>query len=369
MKIEDYFISDDFINSIKESNIFTDDVNKNIAYIESLINTGILYSILFDEKDNINTDNLDNIIKKTGQFFKQKNISPSILNGNSTVKDYMIDLFINTKINEMGLVTNNLESKEVKNDIYSFFMKNDSKNSYIYHAFNSVNLDSIKEKGIIPNPTDSYQNDIDLINNIYLKNNICSPFGWQKINCQDKVSYSNTASVSYGYGLVSPEWFSHFVGDDLVYSGVKDYKKRAFIQNDYNEAKKNILSLLNNKNVSEEETIQVINFFDNQWEKYANKQPMLAMIPKSNEKSTEDDTNKKIARNLVNKKDDYNLAQEINYDADCLFGLNGIDDQTDEKIDTTNAIFIKLPSYNYIEKKVLENSIDNEKIMTTKKSI
>ena len=118
---------------------------------------------------------------------------------------------------------------------------------------------------------------------------------------------------------------------------------------------------MNKKQFSSEDVNSVLDFFDKNWKIYANKVPILAVIPGTD---LEDTLVEDYSKYLLN--DEYykgNLERIIDF---CLENY-AIDGQTTETIDTSNAVFITLPKYSVLIKKVtlqpllsVENDIKKE---------
>ena len=105
-------------------------------------------------------------------------------------------------------------------------------------------------------------------------------FGWQKLNCDGKVSYSMTPSVSYYYGKNSPEWFAQFTGQGFPFTPSDKYKKDAYVQGNYDSAKNNLLTLMKEYNFSTSDQERVIDFFDKNWNIYAKKNSYVSYYPR-----------------------------------------------------------------------------------------
>lgn len=94
----------------------------------------------------------------------------------------------------------------------------------------------------------------------------------------------------------------------------------------------------------------VINFFNQNWQKYANQNPMIVMVENNNP--------------LDYIKDSINFEKEINSDYSQLFYVHFYDEATDckssQKIDTTNAKFIELPKHNELIKRIKLNNENNK---------
>lgn len=256
-------------------------------------------------------------------------------------KQYMDDYNFNQD-------TNSLLDKYVKiklntndpNIVKKYLYDSVAKNNWKFHAFNSTFYESIKNYGINPKINFTPQKEIDEINDIFIKYGISNIVGYQKINSENKVSYSTTPKVSYNYGLRSPEWFSYFV------SGGMTGDNTTFIEKDYNSALNQLNTIMNNKNFSNIDKNIVLSFFNKYWDLYVrDSSPYLVIVKESDGLSFE--------------QFKYLTRQDKNL-LDFSFNELGINKQTDEIIDTSGALFIKMPEYSniikYINKK--ENDIN-----------
>ena len=75
-------------------------------------------------------------------------------------------MFDDKLLNDLELTKEDLVDEELKHKISIYIIKKSTDNEYIYHAFNSVFFDSIKEHGISPNIRFTPQDEIDKIDSI-----------------------------------------------------------------------------------------------------------------------------------------------------------------------------------------------------------
>ena len=172
--------------------------------------------------------------------------------------------------------------------------------------------------------------------------------GFQKLNCDGKISFSLTPKVSYNYGIKSPEWLDSFAGYKIQDNSIDSY-----VEGNYELSKNGLSMTMKKNNFDMVDEWYVNNFFEKAWKIYANKSPMLVLIPSE----------------IVKEVDYYNSfyahTPYENLDKfieDCFTHYDSyIDCQTSEKIDISNATFIKLPSYNMLMNRLddLNNRIIN----------
>ena len=150
----------------------------------------------------------------------------------------------------------------------------------------------------------------------------------QQKNCVGQISYSSSPNVSYGYGIDSPEWFTNFCHN---YDKISPLRNR-----NYEEAFNSIMKKI--ELFSDEDKKTIIDFFNKNWEIYASNEntPILSIISR-NEEINKEEERKDFC-------DDMNFYFEC-----CCLDRDKVDNHTDF-IDTSNAIFITMPSYNRLMK-------------------
>ncbi len=346
MNIENYFESDEFFDSLKPVAKYFENNNSNgSSLVEYFIDIAIKYSILFRNDEKFSTIGMSDFIKKVANKVVSMDITSMIsISSNYELKKYVSKLYVDELLSKLELNRESLNDENYKKSICSYIIRNLKGKDYKYHAFNSAFFDSILTNGINPNINFTPQHEIDIINEIFEKNGISMVFGWQKLNCEGKVSYSMTPSVSYYYGTNSPEWFAQFTGQGFPFNPPNKYIKNAYVQGNYESAKNNLLTLMTERNFSSDDQKCVIDFFEKNWNIYANKTPMLAIIPDLHEDVSEYWTNKLLNDSYY--KDD--IERIMNF---CL-SEDGIDCQSTEKIDVSNAIFIEMPRYDEVVRKL-----------------
>lgn len=232
----------------------------------------------------------------------------------------LLDKYLKLKLN-----TNNNE--KIKDYLYANIFSRE----FMFHGFNSGIEDRVKTEGINPNTSfiKEQNNDINTINSIFEKYGIKNVFGYYKINCEGKVSYSSTPSKSYLYAVRSPEWLSYFIAGSLASEG------KEYMEKNYDACYDKVSKRLIENNFSEEDSQIVLSFLDKYWNIYANKTHPDVVI---------------VNNPRVVEKDVYEILlddEEMLYSSfDISPGAGNI--QTDEVIDTNNAIYISMPKYQNI---------------------
>lgn len=359
MKFKDYFCSQDFINTLSKAEFFLKDLDdeSRINVIGYFIDISLKYYMLFSEHNEVPYNELnaflETIIKNLPNI---KFINTYIIDYNYYLNKYVLDVYANTLMKKLNIPKNYFQNKELADKIYEYVIDKILGTRYKFHSFNSIFYDSIKENGINPNITFTPQETLDKIDNLFLKHDFNGILGYQKINCEGKVSYSRKPSSVYKYGIASPEWFSFFT--DTFYEGSDEYyTKNVLITNDYKNAKKNLTVLMNDRNFTAEEKETVLLFLEKNWKMYANNGALLAVI----EEKRDIDDLIPFKYFIFEEKKSITCIQDII--TECFDKLND-DCQTKKVIDTKNATYIKLPSFNKLIKKILSPKEENTKKRT-----
>ena len=345
MKLEEYFVSDEFYSAISplEETLANGDDNMNIKYIEFLISIGIRYSMVMADGEEFTTEGLSDFLNKMATMLSVKKID--YLDLNPSNKD-VASIFLNTICDELDIPKELRGTPEVQEKLNELLICKLYEPRYLFHGYSSVNEESIREHGLNPEYATPNQEEIDRINGIFVKYGLSSIFGWQSLNCKGKVSYSEIPDAAYYYATGSPEWFSHFCGETLEYHP-KHYKKHGFIRNDMEMAREDLLKLMETNGFTPDEKEEVMSFFERNWHRLADKEPGLLIIRGENR-------DKDRFMNRI-KDDPYFKDTEHLYH--FLIGLGQNDLQSTEKIDTEEARFIRLPKYTTVMKKVAHKNI------------
>lgn len=350
MSIEEYFKTEEFVKAIAplKTIIETDDCFINMKLIEYLVGISIRYSILFGGEKDFSTTGLTNFIQRVSKKISKIDFKRSFnLKNNKELTEYISKLCTNNLLEKLNLTRQDIGDEATRTAVFSYIIKNLEGRNYKYHAFNSANLNSIRKNGINPNISNINQEELNEIDKIFTNHGITMIFGWQKLNCEGKVSYSKTPFVSYYYGASSPEWFSQFTGSGFPFNPIEKYEKHAFFKSDYEAAKNNLVTLMQENNFPSDDTTKILNFFQKNWNIYANNIPMLAVIP---ENSVEENT-KFWTAHLFEYFVKQDMEGLVKY---CFFDEQGIDCQDKETITTEKATFIRLPNYKILKEKVCE---------------
>ena len=338
LNITNYFNSQEFYDLVKDFKHLIIDLNSPLNSIEFLVSAGIKYAILTGNEGNYNVNGLTDFLYQVCQEVER--ISQ---NGKCySFTDYELRKFVAKRLSDKVLekfemTQADLSDESKKRMVFKDILKNSAGNLRKYHAFNSAFLDSIKKYGLDPNRKTTKQEEIDHINEIFERYGIKTIFGWQKVNCDKKVFYSETPDVSYYYGIYSPEWFGQFTGQSFEYPLIQSYEKDAFPLKNYDAASNNLMTLMTKSHFSQADINSVMTFFNQEWRKYANTKPLLLIIPG-------EDIELRTNALLEAWSDEKDIADFLYL---CTYN-NGIDIGSKEIIDTSNATYIELPEYDKI---------------------
>lgn len=356
MSIEEYFESDEFIKALApiKSILERNTTDRNCELIGYLLEISIKYSILLGGEKGFSTLGLNDFVKNiTTKISKSELPRYKSFHQDKDLTEYVSKVCANALLEKLNITRQSLNDDITKVGIFSYIVKNLKGRNHKYHAFNSANLNSIKENGINPIISNTNQEEIDEMYDIFNNYGITMICGWQKLNCEKKVSYSYTPSVSYDYATRSPEWFSQFTGGAFAFNPIEKYQKDAFVRQDYEAAKNNLLTLMAAKKFKTEDKSKVLEFFEKNWNIYAKSNPMLVIVPAQ---CIEEQT-KIWIEILEDKFRKNNIDEMLEY---CLFDNYGKDCQTQETIDVKDALFIKLPNYKRLIEKVCNQKEQKE---------
>ena len=342
LSIENYFVSNEFVNSISSlGEILNNDKVNSEELIGYIVGAALRYYVLLDGIHKFSIEGMNQFVGKLADYISQNNITVyNYMDANKHIYSELLNEFLQ----ELDVPEDKMKVEIVSNTVRDLIVACLVKKDYMFHGFNSYYLNSIKENGINPNVKES-QEDIIMINNIFEKYGIKMGLGWAMFDT-GKVSFSKTPSVSYDYAQRSPEWFSQFVGGASCYSE----NRNAFSDNNYEGARLNLTNLMISKGFSSDDFQKVINFFNQNWQKYANKSPVIVIAGERNQ------------NDYMKKEIDF--AREMNQKPnDIFFSFDGaVDCKTSQKIDTTNAKFIELPRHNELIKNIKLNN-ENHKML------
>lgn len=345
--MNNYFNSDSFINELRplKDILNSQKVNQNVNLIEYIIGKAIQYFIIFDNGDKSIMNEVSSFVGKITEFMSKENISSVF--SNSKLDKYVNELYLDTILAKNNITKESLIDDDKKVKLYQYMVSHITNRKNKFHAFNSASYESIKEHGLNPNFKVTKEEEINDINRIFESYGISMIFGWHQLNCVGKVSYANTPSVMYYYAANSPEWFSQFTGQGFPFDSFNiEYNRSAFLEGNYAAAKNNLEMLMSDKKFARQDKDTVFEFLERSWKTYANNNPMLVIIPeKTANNNFEYWTNQLLT-------DPY-YRDDIRHALGLCFAINSNKDcQTSEIINVDDAMFIELPKYSEVIKKI-----------------
>lgn len=345
--MNNYFNSDSFINELRplKDILKRQSVNQNVSLIEYVVGKAIQYFIMFDNGDKSIMNEVSSFTGKITDFISKENTFSML--SNSKLDGYVNELYLDAILAKNNMTKENLTDDDKKVQLYQYMVRHIAIRKNKFHAFNSASYESIKEHGLDPKFKITKDDEINHINQIFESYSVSMVFGWHQLNCIEKIYYSNNPSVAYYYAANSPEWFSQFTGQGFPFNNFNiEYSCSAFLEGDYVAAKNNLEILMSNKKFTRQDKDTVFAFFDRSWKIYANNNPMLAIIPDN--PATGDF---EYWTNLLLTKPYY--RDDIKHALGLCFSINSNKDcQTSEVINVDDTIFIELPKYSEVIKKI-----------------
>lgn len=341
MNIENYFVSNEFMNALIPlyGKVKEDKIDDVIQFIMS-------GAINFSSSNDFSLDGVDEYVRcLVREFSKQPNREFKYA-GSPLIK-FEEDLSFRLILKRLGYTEDDLSDVEIEKKVSKYIIEKFRIQGYKYHSFNDAFYESIVKNGINPKIQFTDQADLDRIDEIFSSHDISMILGWQKLNCVDKVSYAKNPSVCYSYALASPEWFTEFCGGSLNFSDIEGRSQFAFRDNDYEGAKRNLMSLMKKHNFSYEEMKEVLKFFDDNWKKYANKSATLAVVADRDESTSVDTLYKRFCDLRCSVKELFRICS-------CS---GSVDEHTEDVIDVSEAKFIKMPDYKVLVKKLSSDDV------------
>ena len=190
------------------------------------------------------------------------------------------EFIINKIASILNISKENIQSNIGEIEKYAYL--NFHLNGYIFHATNSLYGSELIKNGFIKKEDNEEKNDIIRINEIFSKYDKTNPFQFiiNDFNHENTGIFCDSDSLrimSYSNG---PEWFRLFCGEASVYHQLVDYhKENGYSTKNYDDAFKCVSSLIKYYNLPENESNEVLTFFNKYWNKYKDTKPMVILIP------------------------------------------------------------------------------------------
>ena len=197
----------------------------------------------------------------------------------------MANFFINSVVEKLGI---SKQDPNYERTVFDYFDNHININGYGFHAYNGVYDESIKTKGLQADRESSgtVEKAKKLKEEVFSHYRGSDPFLYylndEKNGKVRNIFYDLTPRNVYSYGVHSPEWFT-------IFTDAFKRRENSFINRDIEGAHADIDAWCNNRDVPEEDRQKILEFFNENWEKFAkpNLRPKVALIPRRDLRSTE----------------------------------------------------------------------------------
>ena len=344
-KLGEYFNSQEFINAVAKSGVDTSNLNKLYTVTGRLMQASLQYVRLTSAPDKeANFEGLTTFLYMLTDTARE-----------CGYKDYGHREF--EKLRNNMLADALLMSHSVSVDQVDFFQYSQGMKSFIWdkvadtpikvHSTNGANIDTIKQNGIDPNREFVELGTTQKITQIFQKYSPnAEPFGWLNINCDKKVFYAKGFEEAYSYAVRGPEWVSQFFGGSFAHSkNNPEYTPDAYVTRNKEGAMKNVRIMMDDFGLSKEERALVEEFAEICWDKYAEKSPVIIVVPEEK------------VNTFVMTDYEKDIASYIGAVEGGTLGDNDL--RTTEVIDTTDATYIPVPDVNELSKAIEQARANN----------
>lgn len=206
-------------------------------------------------------------------------------------------------------------------------------NGYYFHSTNGAFQESIKNNGLIIKNKPWNLKELEEIKNIFSHHGKSDIFGLYQGEEKTPIHLSTNLLSSSYYAISSPTWFLHFVSGGMKNN---DYDKEAYRNRDYDSCLKNILNLIEEYNLTKEESNKVIEFFNKYYNILGlNTEPILLLIKRNVVKKENVRENKSInetefdyIKRMINLYCSQNIIIKNNINSEEIEIINYISNKT-----------------------------------------
>lgn len=353
-EISSYLNSQNFAKIIAKLDNLKLTMGNVASHYSEMMGVAIDYVETFGQSGNATIEEMEEIL----------NIVVKKKNNNESYN--LRDAFANKVLRDLGLKGKELSEDEMEQAKIKAIEMLGYRGATKYHGFNGEIKDSIKEHGLDPNKKLNMK-EWDIINGLFQKYHIA---GIKLMLSSDRsmVYYSNTPSNSYYYALKSPEWMTRLCGGTN------------FIDRNYEASRAEMNRIINEEHFSSEDAELLLKTFENCWKTFASgNKPCVVAVPNNiahdefhnyilRDKFCDMDFDKTFSilysvKSVQNDiKDDVDTLTSINIVENSLSGSNNKDYLDNnylcdnapsyEKIDTSEAVFIDLPTLKELQKRI-----------------
>lgn len=183
---------------------------------------------------------------------------------------------------KLGIPHNEINSRI--EEIISYAFDNFIRNGYVYHAANSKSAEYKMKNGLgfLKRP-EEHKKELMTISEIFKKYDDDRPLGWGTLDIvygKEGWFFDGTPNNMLYYAD-SPEWFGQLCGNSMCYAWgfIPEEKRHGYANRDYETCLFAITKLLDKNNMSEEDRLTVLEFFNKCWVEFGNTEPCLLFVP------------------------------------------------------------------------------------------
>ena len=190
------------------------------------------------------------------------------------------EFIINKIASIMNISSENILSNigEIERYAYSNFYID----GYIFHSTNSLYGRELIENGFVKKEDTEEKADIIKINRIFNRYDKTNPFQFiiHDFNHDYTGIFCDSNPLLITNYCNGPEWFRLFCGEASVYHQLVDHhKEKGYSTRNYDDALECVTSLIKYYNLPENESNEVLEFFNKYWNKFKDTKPMVIAIP------------------------------------------------------------------------------------------
>lgn len=264
------------INSTFFINMLKNNWNKNHSIHSTGNLIGELYLHHIVNKDGYGFEKYITQINELYTQLEERRISPQHFD---LQKAKLIAIVIAEKL-KIDL-TKEIKEEDIRN-VKDYFLKEYITYGYVSHSFPDVYYESIIQNGLIPTTSDRQNKpqDIEEIQTMFMKRGIVAPLGGYPYYGGAGIYYEHDFTKVFQHAIDSPEWFDWFTSADHMSTYHNDIRFSPYILRNEEACRQNIYDLCNNAELSELETLKVIRFYQQFYNKFSSPKLNVALIPK-----------------------------------------------------------------------------------------
>lgn len=246
----------------------------NIDYIGDFI--GEVYLLYMICKDGFGFDYYMTKMDELYHKYYDRQISPEDFN---LEKAKTISIVIANKI---GIDINQEITQGDKNKIKDYFLREYVENGYVAHSFPDAYKQFINENGLVGiiDEKKDKPRDIVEIQKIFMSKGIATPLGGYPYYDGAGVYFEHDFSKVFMHSIDSPEWFKWFTSSDHTTAHHSNIETSPYVLREEKYCRRNIEDLCQNAELSSEEELKVLKFYQESYEKFKSSKLNVALISK-----------------------------------------------------------------------------------------